>query len=149
VTDDSAFKKQVRDRMARTGEKYTVARRMVIEAEAAQDAVRGAVQRSIERAVGLSAVHVDSAPDLVRVTIRAARPALPWLLRPVGGEGVWREPAVGRLREELEELTGKPVRLDIYAAPEPGEAPEKAPQEAPQEAPPRETQGSEEAERPG
>jgi hypothetical protein len=30
VTDDSTFKKQVRDRMAETGEKYTVARRMVI-----------------------------------------------------------------------------------------------------------------------
>jgi hypothetical protein len=30
VTDDSAFKKQVRSRMAETGEKYTVARRMVI-----------------------------------------------------------------------------------------------------------------------
>jgi KH domain len=30
VTDDSAFKKQVRARMAETGEKYTVARRMVI-----------------------------------------------------------------------------------------------------------------------
>jgi hypothetical protein len=30
VTDDSAFKKQVRARMAETGEKYTLARRMVI-----------------------------------------------------------------------------------------------------------------------
>jgi hypothetical protein len=29
VTEDSAFKKQVRARMAETGEKYTVARRMV------------------------------------------------------------------------------------------------------------------------
>jgi hypothetical protein len=32
VTDDSAFKKQVRARMAETGENYTVARRMVIAA---------------------------------------------------------------------------------------------------------------------
>ena len=30
MTEDSAFKKQVRARMAETGEKYTVARRMVI-----------------------------------------------------------------------------------------------------------------------
>lgn len=30
MTDDSAFKKQVRTRMAETGEKYTVARRMVM-----------------------------------------------------------------------------------------------------------------------
>ena len=29
MTDHSAFKKQVRSRMAETGEKYTVARRMV------------------------------------------------------------------------------------------------------------------------
>ena len=32
MTDDSAFKKQVRARMEQTGEKYTVARRMVIAA---------------------------------------------------------------------------------------------------------------------
>ena len=32
MTDDSAFKKQVRSRMAETGEKYTAARRMVIAA---------------------------------------------------------------------------------------------------------------------
>ncbi|HWG00367.1 MAG TPA: hypothetical protein VG164_00775, partial [Trebonia sp.] len=30
MTDDSAFKKQVRTRMAETGENYTTARRMVI-----------------------------------------------------------------------------------------------------------------------
>ncbi len=33
MTDDSAFKKQVRARMAETGEKYTVARRMVLAGE--------------------------------------------------------------------------------------------------------------------
>jgi hypothetical protein len=59
----------------------------------------------------------------------------------VGGEGVWRELAVGQLRLELEELTGRPVQLNIYPAPEP--------EEAPQEAPPREAPGSEGAERPG
>ena len=31
MTDDSAFKRQVRARMAETGEKYTEARRIVIE----------------------------------------------------------------------------------------------------------------------
>jgi hypothetical protein len=36
VTDDSAFKKQVRARMAQTGEKYTVARRVVTGHEPAQ-----------------------------------------------------------------------------------------------------------------
>jgi hypothetical protein len=59
VTDDSAFKKQVRTRMAETGENYTVARRAVIAA------------------------------------------------RDPG------QPEVDRLRDELEELTDKPVLLDI------------------------------------
>ncbi len=130
VTDDSAFKRQVRDRMAQTGEKYTVARRMVIadhdrgkppvvlrvylnphvdleltaeagrayaaadeqgnqqsriDAEAARDAaIRGAVQRSLERAVGLPAVEVDLAADRVHVTIRAERPGG---ARPAGDTG--------------------------------------------------------------
>ena len=130
MTDDSAFKRQVRARMAETGEKYTVARRMVIaEAEAAEDAaIRGAVQRSIERAVGLSAVEVDFAADRVHVTIRAARPGVAWgFLRPPGTEGAWREPAAEQLRGELEELTGKQVRLDILEVPGPQDtSPENA-----------------------
>lgn len=118
VTDDSAFKMQVRARMAETGEKYTVARRNV-----AQDAaIRGAVQRSIERAVGLSAVEVDLAADRVHVTIRAARPDVAWgFVRPAAGEEVWRELAADRLRRELEELTSKRVRLDILQEPGPPE----------------------------
>ena len=218
MTDDSAFKKQVRARMAETGEKYTVARRMVIaehdpgqppvvlrvylnphvdleltaeavrayvaadeqgrremaarlladqieaaeaaeaartpgaagapeapgtsgapgseearvaagskivtdqqvRTEAEDAAVRGAVQRSIERAVGLSAVVVDFAADRVHVTIRAARPGVAWgFLRPAGTEGAWREPAAEQLRGELEELTGRRVRLDILEVPGP------------------------------
>jgi len=108
--------------MAETGEKYTVARRMVIaEAEAAEDAaIRGAVQRSIERAVGLSAVEVDFAADRVHVTIRAARPGVAWgFLRPAGTEGAWREPEAEQLRRELEELIGSRVRLDILQVPGP------------------------------
>jgi KH domain-containing protein len=189
VTDDSAFKKQVRARMAETGEKYTVARRMVIagrdpgrppvvqrvylnphvdleltaeesrayaaadeqgrlemagrllmdqieaagfagtrvaagskivtdqelraEAEAAEDAaIRGAVQRGIERAVGVSAVEVDRAADRVHISIRAARPIL------LAGH---RGAEADRLRSELEELTGRRVRLDIRGVPGPSE----------------------------
>ncbi|HEU5470272.1 MAG TPA: KH domain-containing protein [Actinophytocola sp.] len=188
VTDDSALKKQIRARMAETGEKYTVARRMVVagraagqppvvlrvylnpnvdvaltaeagrayaaadeqgrreivgrllaeqievagadaglaagskvvtdlelraEAEAAQDAaVRGVVQRGVERAVGLSAVEVSRAADRLRVDIRAARPIL--LAGPRGAEA-------DRLRGELEELTGRRVRLDIREVPDPQE----------------------------
>jgi hypothetical protein len=185
VTDDSAFKKQVRARMAETGEKYTVARRMVIagrdpgrppvvlrvylnpyvdmelpaeaglgyaaadeqgrremagrlladhielagsararvaagsklvtdqelraEAEAAQDAaIRGAVQRCLERVAGVSAVEVDRAAGQLRVSIRAVRPILV-----AGHRGVEAD----RLRGELEELTGGRVRLDIREVP--------------------------------
>jgi hypothetical protein len=191
VTDDSAFKKQVRVRMAETGEKYTVARRMVIagrdrgqppvvlrvylnphvdleltgeaarayaaadaqgrwemagrlladhiemagsreagvavssdiatdqelhaEAEAAEDAaIRGAVQRGIERVVGVSAVEVGRVADQLRVGIQAAHPIL--LAGPRGAEA-------DRLRGELEELTGRRVRLDIWQTPGPEEVP--------------------------
>jgi hypothetical protein len=201
VTDDSAFKRQVRARMAATGEKYTVARRMVIadhdpgqppvvvrvylnphvdleltaeagrayaaadeqgrreiagqllmdeieaarfeegrvaasskivtdqqlrtEAEAAQDAaIRGAVRRSMERTVGLSAVEVDLTADRVHVTLRAARPGVAWgLQRAAETEGIWRETAAEQLRRELEELTRRQVRLDILQVPGPQEMP--------------------------
>jgi hypothetical protein len=191
VTDDSAFKKQVRARMAETGEKYTVARRMVIaghapdeqapvlrvylnphvdleltaeagrafaaadergrrelvgrlladhlvaagsgqarvatgsklvtdhdlraETEDEEDAaIRGAVRRGTERAVGVSAVEVGRDVGQLRVDIRAARPIL--LSGPRGAEA-------DRLRGELEELTGRRVRLNIWEVappPEPG-----------------------------
>ena len=104
MTDDSAFKNQVRARMAETGEKYTEARRVVIT-EAAQDAaIRDAVQRAVDRAVGVSAVEVDRAADRLRVSISAARPIL--LAGPRGAEA-------DRLRDELQELTGRRVRLDL------------------------------------
>ena len=101
--------------MAETGEKYTVARRAV----RTDAAIRDAVQRSIARAVGLSAVEIDLGADPVHVTIRAARPDVAWgLLRPAQPGEVWREPAADQLREELEELTGKRVRLDIRQVPD-------------------------------
>jgi cytidylate kinase len=60
VTDDSAFKKQVRARMAETGENYTVARRMVI-------AGRDPGQRPVALRVYLNP-HVD-----LELTERTAR----------------------------------------------------------------------------
>jgi small subunit ribosomal protein S3 len=108
VTDDSAFKKQVRARMAETGEKYTVARRMVMTDAAIRDAVR----RAAEPAAGVSAVDVYLAADPVRVSIRAIRPIV--LAGPRGAEA-------DRLRTEMEELTGRRVRLDIREVPGPRE----------------------------
>jgi KH domain len=183
VTDDSAFKKQVRARMAETGEKYTVARRMVIagrdpgqppvvlrvylnphvDLELTGEAARGyaaadepgrremanrllaehiemagseeagvavgseimtvqalrieeigeVVRRRIGRAAGVSAVAVGGDLDQVRIDIEAARPGV------VSGHG---GAEAGRLRAELEELTGKPVLLSI-GEPGPREGP--------------------------
>jgi len=184
VTDDSAFKKQVRAQMAETGEKYTVARRMVIagrdpgqppvvlrmylnphvdlqltgeaaRAYAAADEpgrrdmanrlladhmeMAGAeeggvaagseimtvqalrveeigevVRRRLGRPAGVSAVSVGGDLDHVWVDIEAARPGV------VHGHG---GAEAGRLRAELEELTGKPVRLNMLVKPGPQEGP--------------------------
>ena len=184
MTDDSAFKKQVRARMAETGENYTTARRMVIagrdpgqppvvlrmylnphvdlqltgeaaRAYAAADEpgrrdmanrlladhmeMAGAeeggvaagseimtvqalrveeigevVRRRLGRSAGVSAVSVGGDLDHVWVDIEAARPGV------VHGHG---GAEAGRLRAELEELTGKPVRLNMLVKPGPQEGP--------------------------
>jgi hypothetical protein len=184
VTDDSAFKKQVRARMAETGEKYTVARRMVIagrdrgqppvalrvylnphvDLELTDEAARAyaaadepgrramasrlladhievagveeagvaagseimtvqalrveeigeVVRRRIGRAAGVSAVAVGGDLDQVRVDIEAARPGV------VSGHG---GAEAHRLRAELEELTGKPVQLNMVQDPGPQKGP--------------------------
>jgi hypothetical protein len=174
VTDDSAFKKQVRARMAETGENYTVARRMVIagrdpgqrpvalrvylnphvdlelteqtarayaaadeqsqrdmanrlladhiemagieeagvaagsELETVQDLwideIADAIHRRIPRAAGIAAMAVSGDLDHVKVDIHARRPGL------AHGHG---HAEFNRLRAELEELTGRPVQLNI------------------------------------
>ena len=184
MTDDSAFKKQVRARMEQSGEKYTVARRMVIagrdpgqppvalrvylnphvDLELTDEAARAyaaadepgrrdmvsrlladhievagsgeagvaagseimtvqalrieeigeVVRRRIGQAAGVSAVAVGGDLDQVRVDIEAARPGV------VHGHG---GAEAGRLRAELEELTGKPVLLNMLVKPGPEEGP--------------------------
>jgi hypothetical protein len=174
VTDDSAFKKQVRIRMTETGENYTTARRAVIagrdpgqqpaalrvylspyvdveltdeaarayeaadeqdqrdmanrlladhielagigaagiaagsELETVQDLlideIADAVHRRVHRAAGIGNMAVSGDLDHVKVDIYARRPGL------VHGHGHAEE---DRLRAELEELTGKPVQLNI------------------------------------
>jgi hypothetical protein len=183
VTDDSAFKKQVRIRMAETGENYTTARRTVIagrdpgqppvalrvflnphvDLELTGEAARAyaaadepgrrdmanrlladhielagseeagvtagseimtvqalrieeigeLVRRRIGQAAGVSGMSVGGDLDHVRVDIHVARPGVVF---GHGGAGA------DRLRAELEELTGKPVRLAIGDG-EPGPSP--------------------------
>ena len=178
MTDDSAFKKQVRARMTETGENYTVARRAVIagrdpgqpavalrvylnpqvdlalteetarayaaadeqgqrdmanrlladhielagieeagiaagsELETVQDLlideIADAVHRRIPRAAGIGNMAVWSGDlDHVKVDIYTRRPGL------VHGHG---HAELDRLRAELEELTGRPVQLNILEA---------------------------------
>src|SRR5579859_7683046 len=95
--------------MAGTGEKYTVARRAVMAEDAA---INDAVQRAIDRVIGVSAVEIAHDGDRVRVSIRAARPIL------LAGH---RGAEADRLRGELEELTGKRVRLELWEVPGPPE----------------------------
>ncbi len=177
MTDDSAFKKQVRARMAGTGENYTVARRAIIagrdpgqppvalrvylsphvdlaltdetarayeaadeqtqrdmanplladhielagigeagiaagsELETVQDLlideIADAVHRCVPRGAGIAAMAVSGDLDHVKVDIHARRPGL------VHGHG---HAEIGRLRAELQELTGKPVQLNVLEA---------------------------------
>ena len=72
------------------------------------------VRRRIGRAAGVSAVAVGGDLDHVRVDIEAARPGV------VHGHG---GAEAGRLRAELEELTGKPVLLNMLVKPGPQEGP--------------------------
>ena len=100
MTDDSAFKRQVRARMAETGEKYTEARRIVIE----DAAIREMLHRYMEPA-GISRIEIERARDRVRVDIWSARPGI--VIGPRGEEA-------DRIRADLAELTGTRVQLNIF-----------------------------------
>ena len=100
MTDDSAFKRQVRARMAETGEKYTVARRIVIE----DAAIRAMLHREIEPA-GISRIEIERPRDQVRVGIYTTRPGI--VIGPRGAEA-------DRIRANLAELTGTRVALYIW-----------------------------------
>jgi small subunit ribosomal protein S3 len=100
VTDDSAFKRQVRARMAETGEKYTEARRIVIE----DAAIRGMLHRYMEPS-GISRIEIERARDRVRVDVWSARPSIV-----IGRHGEEAD----RIRASLAELTGTRVALYIF-----------------------------------
>jgi small subunit ribosomal protein S3 len=91
--------------MAETGEKYTQARREVIEQAARDTAIRDVIQQAIDRVVGVSAVTIDWAEDRVRVCVHSARPIL--LIGRHGEEA-------DRIRGELAEVTGRQVQLNLY-----------------------------------
>jgi small subunit ribosomal protein S3 len=70
----------------------------------AEAAIRGAVQRAVERAAGVSAVDIILNTDRVRVDIHTARPEIV-----IGRRGTEAD----RIRADLQELTGKQVQLNI------------------------------------
>jgi len=100
MTDESAFKKQVRVRMAEAGEKYTAARRIVIE----DAAIRDVLQRDFEPA-GISRIDIERTADRLRVDVHCGQPAL--VVGRLGEEA-------DRIRGELAELTGGRVSLSIW-----------------------------------
>ena len=100
MTDDSAFKKQVRARMAATGEKYTEARRIVIE----DASIRATLHRYMERA-GIARIEIGRPGDHVRVEIFSARPGI--VIGPRGAEA-------DRIRADLAQITGTRVALYIF-----------------------------------
>jgi hypothetical protein len=99
VTDDSAFKRQVRARMAETGEKYTEARRIVIE----DAAIRELLHRYMEPA-GISRIEIERTRARVRVDIWSAHPGIV-----IGRRGEEAD----LIRASLMDLTGTPVQLNI------------------------------------
>ena len=100
MTDDSAFKRQVRARMAETGEKYTVARRLVIE----DAAIRAMLIRHMEPA-GISRIEIERRWDQVRVHVYSSRPGVV-----IGRRGEEAD----RIRANLAELTGTQVALNVW-----------------------------------
>ena len=105
MTDDSAFKRQVRARMAETGEKYTVARRILID-----DAAIRAMLHSRMEPAGILRIEIERARDQVRVDIYSARPGIV-----IGHRGAQAD----RIRASLAELTGTRVALYIFEVPGP------------------------------
>jgi small subunit ribosomal protein S3 len=100
VTDDSAFKREVRAWIAETGEKYTVARRILLE----DAAIRAMLHRDIEP-VGISRIEIERARDQVQVGIYTTRPGIV-----IGHRGTEAD----RIRANLAELTGTRVALYIF-----------------------------------
>jgi small subunit ribosomal protein S3 len=93
--------------MAETGEKYTEARRIVIE----DAAIREMLHRHMEPA-GIYRIEIERfrARDRVRVDIFTARPGIV-----IGRRGEEAD----RIRAGLAELTGTPVQLNIFEVRDP------------------------------
>ena len=115
MTDDSAFKKQVRARMAGSEEAGVAAGSEILTVQQLRiEEIGELVRRRIGQAAGIASVSVGGDLDQVRVNIHAARPGV---VTGHGGAGA------DRLRTELEELTGKPVLLNMLVKPAPQEGP--------------------------
>jgi small subunit ribosomal protein S3 len=81
------------------------------EQNAAEDAaIREAVQHGVARAAGLVVVEIERTSDQVRVYVHTTQPDI--VLGHGGAEA-------DRIRDELQQLTSKHVRLDVLRVPSP------------------------------
>lgn len=80
---------------------------MTVQALRAEE-IGDLIRRRIGRAAGVSEVDIGGDLDHIRIGIHAARP---------GGVHGHGGAEIGRLRAELEELTGKPVVLNMVDSP--------------------------------
>lgn len=84
---------------------------LTAEQNAAEDAaIREAVQQSVARAAGLVVVEIERTSDLVRVYVHTTQPDIV-----IGDRGAEAD----RIRDELQRLTSKRVRLDVLRVPSP------------------------------
>jgi KH domain len=113
VTDDSAFKKQVRARLLADHIELAGVREAGIAAgseilmvqDMRIDQIADAIHRRLGRAAGVRTIAVSGDLVHVQVAIQADHPGV------VFGHG---GAELDRLRTELAELIGKPVQLNMY-----------------------------------
>jgi hypothetical protein len=106
---DEAGRRDMADRLLAEHIELAVAGSGIMTVQALRvEEIGDLIRRRIGRAAGVSEVDIGGDLDHVRIGIHAARPGV------VHGHG---GAEIGRLRAELEELTGKPVVLNMVDSP--------------------------------
>jgi hypothetical protein len=106
---DEAGRRDMADRLLAEHIELAVAGSGIMTVQALRvEEIGDLIRRRFGRAAGVSEVDIGGDLDHVRIGIHAARPGV------VHGHG---GAEIGRLRAELEELTGKPVVLNMVDSP--------------------------------